>query len=305
MKIIFINLIALLVLSSLVVSNEETTKDFCTEFMTNGNQIDFALHLNENDDNNNLTTDSGKYFFIGNTYWRLTSSEGEDNSTSVTIDVNSTGSSNWLSGNNYSMVWALQENNETFIYALQKNMVSIDRMAFNGSLNNTSGSSSSSLNTSIIIPSTDNFKPFMAWTPMPITYPIVIFFDNNNGLTKIYNLSSDPNITISTINKTDNLKMIEQLNKVIKLMAIIGQFTSLNNSGSILFTKFGNTIKYCYLGNSYNDITTCNPEYLKTLIDCMPPNLMTDIILNVIAIALPLVTLTLFWYLFFNTHRQQ
>ncbi|XP_054165145.1 uncharacterized protein LOC128962769 [Oppia nitens] len=283
-----IAVLLLLVLSAIIsVVISEPSKNFCQEYANNGHKIDFAFRVLE--DKTYDKTESNKYFFIGNTYWQLTYSDGSDKT--VTIDdLKNTDEFKWLTGKKYSMAWTIQSSKWYFVYpeiigALQKDMKTIDWWEKSHII--TYFLNWKYLSTSTI-DFTSNFKPTLAWTPMNITkdYPIVTFMDNNNNndvKTRVYNFSHHFH-PIHTMNTNDQQMFIEgkqeiQINSITKLMAIIRQYSQydfangnggqMGGQGSIVFTNDGDnsSIKYCYVGNPFNE-TACKPENLKTLIDC-------------------------------------
>ncbi|XP_054165149.1 uncharacterized protein LOC128962772 [Oppia nitens] len=281
-------------ITSVVIINR-STKNFCEEYIKNGHKIDFGFRFFE--DTNYDKTESRKYFIIGNTSWQLTYIDGSDKT--VTIDsLNITDDFDWLSGKQYTMAWTtftnkLDSRNLPVYCGLQKDMKSIDWW-FTYNINIVD---KHFLTTSTIVFPT-NFKPIIVWSPIPIRdrSPIVTFLDNNSTL--VYDFSNYSHPTNTSKVNTQQMFVIEgkretEINKVTKLMAIFRQYSQydynngkgdeMGGQGSIVFTNVANntTIKYCYVGNPYNE-TACKPENLKILIDCRSHTTTTTISITTI-----------------------
>ncbi|XP_054165148.1 uncharacterized protein LOC128962771 [Oppia nitens] len=280
----------LLVLSAIIsVVISKSSKNFCEEYVKNGQKIDYAFRLFE--DNKYKNTDSDKYFIIGDNCWQLTYSDGSDKT--VTIDsLNSTDKFDRLSGKNYSMVWTTitrsskLSNTMNVTGALRKNSNLIDWRLYNFAYLYTT-----------TIDFQPNFKPALVWSPMPITenYPIITFWDNNNNndiKTQTFNFSFYLQPTDNIYETTDQQKFVIngkqeiKINKVTKLMAIVRQYSQydyangkddkIGGQGSIVFMNIpdNSVIKYCYVGNPFNE-TACKPNNLKTLIKCSSKTTIT------------------------------
>ncbi|XP_054165158.1 uncharacterized protein LOC128962781 [Oppia nitens] len=265
----------------LTIESEAVTKDFCIEFVKNDRKIDFSLRLYHDEDYR-------KIFFIGDTFWTLKYYDSVDNKT-VTIDSNSTGASDWLSGQKYSMVWCVWFNgtekpiivgvnyDHCRVGALRKDLKTIDWAVISVDTLNVKHAD----NDSTTIDISNEFKPTFAWTSIPFQRErrYVTFW--YKVATKTYNFDNpyQPFIDITEINKIQDWiirGLIElKINKEMEIMTIIGQYSQNDNSnggsadgqGSIVFMNVDNSIKYCYVGRPFNGMA-CKPENLKTLIDC-------------------------------------
>ncbi|XP_054165154.1 uncharacterized protein LOC128962778 [Oppia nitens] len=266
----------------LTIESEAVTKDFCIEFVKNDRKIDFSLRLYHDEDYR-------KIFFIGDTFWTLKYYDSVDNKT-VTIDSNSTGASDWLSGQKYSMVWCSWfkakdkpiivgvDHENCRVGALRKDMKTIDWAVISSDTLNVKHAA----NDSTTIEFGKEFRPTFAWMPIPSQTKrrYVTFW--YNGVTKTYNFDK-PDKPFMDINKTDTkpkeiIRGISEsnVNKETEIMTIIGQYsyadndystTTANGQGSIVFMNANSSIKYCYVGLPFNQ-KACKPENLKTLINC-------------------------------------
>ncbi|XP_054165175.1 uncharacterized protein LOC128962800 [Oppia nitens] len=274
-------LIALLVsIIAQVVLVVVESKDFCNEYKRNGHKIDFAYRMIEFE---------GKFFFIGNTYWKLQFIDGPDDNKTVTINNESDGESNFISGDNYSMVWCnwyLKDAKPTIdgvnydhcrVAGLKKNLKTIDWAV----VSNVSLSLMQTLD-STNIKFEDNFKPLFAWLPESHRKQerLATFWSNNQTI--VYNFY-DPNNPVkgipSIVDKDEQRLIINGTNERklnIQLMTIVAQYSeydnngvqkSINGHGSIVFTNENQIIRYCYVGQPFNE-TACKPSNMKTLIDC-------------------------------------
>ncbi|XP_054165177.1 uncharacterized protein LOC128962802 [Oppia nitens] len=277
-------LIALLVsiIAQVVLVVVVKSKNFCKEYHRNGQKIDFAYRMNELD---------GKFFFIGNTYWKLKYIDGSDDTKTVTINNESDGESNFITGDNYSMVWCNWFNktdkptivsanhNHCRVAGLKKNLKTIDWAFVN-------------FDTLRLIEQTDstnidfeaNFKPQFVWLPQPFRFRERLSAFWSNSQTIVYNFyePNNPVKGIPSIVGEDIQRLIingtkeRKLN--IELMTIVGQYSlydnngvsnpnSINGQGSIVFTNENQIIRYCYVGQPFNE-TACKPSNMKKLIDC-------------------------------------
>ncbi|XP_054165155.1 uncharacterized protein LOC128962779 [Oppia nitens] len=269
----------------LTIESEAVTKDFCIEFVKNDRKIDFSFRLFYYD----RKVYSLNYFFIGNTFWRLTF---DDKDMTVTIDSNSTGASDWLSGQKYSMVWCswFEGTDSPIIVgvdyghcrvgALRKDLKTIDWAVISIDTLNVEHTA----NDTTTIEFGKQLRPTFAWTPIPSQSAnryVTFWFKN---LTETYNFHSpyQPFIDITETDSTENEiirgKNELEINEEIEIMTIIGHYIyydydpdyssgTANGQGSIVFMNANSTIKYCYVGLPFNK-KTCKPENLNTLINC-------------------------------------
>ncbi|XP_054165150.1 uncharacterized protein LOC128962775 [Oppia nitens] len=141
------------------------------------------------------------------------------------------------------------------------------------------------LNTTTITFGAD-FEPLLVWVSFPFQFKYrIVTFMSTSGQTKVFNFwdSNKLNEDLPNELKSDHRFIIEakqeqKINSQYPIMAIVAQYsnndcsnscaTNINGQGSIVFMNANNnSIKYCYVGNPYNDMA-CTPENLKTLIDC-------------------------------------
>ncbi|XP_054165179.1 uncharacterized protein LOC128962803 [Oppia nitens] len=295
------------------------SKKFCQEFMKNDNKIDFAFRYYINNNIDKLTKEYRKYLFIGNTYWKLTFIDGKDKT--VTIDDESTGQSNWLSGYDYSMAWSQGfDRSLSQIGALRKNMKSIDWVGLmDGGMNLTNPlySIDSEINFA------NNFQPIFAWIPIPLnrkTDYLLTFWDNK-AMTQTYNITHINRMSNVTDANVEELAIItgereKQVNKLTKLMTIMAQYshydydsypnqTDMRGQGSLVFMYVDTAIKYCYVGIPFNELA-CKSDNLKTLIDCSPTKsyLLFTVILIVIGFVLFIIIIGFVCYLCCSYYRQ-
>ncbi|XP_054165171.1 uncharacterized protein LOC128962795 [Oppia nitens] len=303
-------LVLLSIISSLIVIIE--SKKFCEQYNKNDNEIDFAFRYYIRNSINKLTKEYRKYFFIGNTYWKLTYIDGKDKT--VIIDDESAGQSNWLSGDKYSMAWSLRFNDINKIGALRKDMETIDWLEpVDDSLNLTT---SAQLTSSILI-FRNFFKPIFAWIPVPLNNnDLWLTFWDNKAITQSYDMTYPYRPFSFIVTHAENVAIIngtleKQVDKRTNLMAIMAQYSHYDydnypkqglsrGQGSIVFMYVDTAIKYCYVGQPFNE-TACKPDNLKTLIDCLPTiptnNLLITIILIVIVFVLFIITIVFVSYL--------
>ncbi|XP_054154150.1 uncharacterized protein LOC128952739 [Oppia nitens] len=276
----------LLTIGSVVVVVD--SEDFCYEYVKNGHKIDFSFRLYEY--NSNFDKEFQKYFFIGDKYWKLSYNDGSKADRNVTIDRESAGYSNWLSGEKYSMVWyvyykADYKKDYCRVGALQKNLKAIDwAVLYADTLNY------KQLFNTTNITFAANFRPILAWLSIPyqVMYRVITFM-SDSGSTKSYNFNdpNKPNEDISMISQYQRPilegKQEQEVYKNYPLMAIIGQYsyndcgcsdgnccsTKVDGQGSIVFMNVNKTIQYCYVGIPQSE---CKP---KTLIDCSDTTLTT------------------------------
>ncbi|XP_054165151.1 uncharacterized protein LOC128962776 [Oppia nitens] len=169
-----------------IIESEAVTKDFCIEFVNNDRKIDFSLRLYQYHD-----IHYHKIFFIGDTFWTLKYYDSVDNKT-VIIDSNSSGASDWLSGQKYSMVWCswFKANDipgvnvrHCHVGALRKDMKTIDWAYISADTLNVKHA----VNDTTTIEFGKEFRPTFAWMPIPYQSDnrYVTFW--YKGLTKTYN----------------------------------------------------------------------------------------------------------------------
>ncbi|XP_054165173.1 uncharacterized protein LOC128962797 [Oppia nitens] len=301
-------LIALLLLVSIIAPVVQVVvepKDFCKEYHRNGQKIDFAYRMIEFE---------GKFFFIGNTYWKLQFIDGPDDNKTVTINNESDGESNFITGDNYSMVWCnwyLKDAKPTIhgvnydhcrVGGLKKNLKTIDwAVVSNVSLRLMQTSDSTNIKFE------DNFKPLFAWLPESYRKQerVTTFWSNNHTIVYNFYDPNNPLKGIPSIVREDtqrcNINGTYERKLNIELMTIVSQYSeydnngvqkSINGHGSIVFTNENQIIRYCYVGQPFNE-TACKPSNMKTLIDCSldtkPSSSLTMIMIILVVVIVVLV----------------
>ncbi|XP_054165191.1 uncharacterized protein LOC128962815 [Oppia nitens] len=315
MKAIY--LIALLVLLSSSVVIIESSKEFCDEFRRNGYKIDFAMSLYRLYGHREDTI----LFFMGNTYWKLSFIDGIDKT--VTIDSVSAGTSDWLTGTNYSMAWSFRfDANEAKplladqdyppcrVGALQKDFYTIDWVE----------TSCRNLNfarwvKSTTLTSSREFTPSIMWIHLNETRVMTIF-GYRNGVQQFL-----VNITQPYLRKIIRTSYYLEFQVNPNIMAVSQRFTnyckqpfcrsSSSSSAtagdslvSIVFMNDSKTIQYCFEEKPSEGLhPNCDRLDIKLLIDCSP-HINQLVVITIVTLGMIVIIIYIIFLPIYDVYRK-
>ncbi|XP_054154980.1 uncharacterized protein LOC128953520 [Oppia nitens] len=286
--------------------------DFCDKYKANDYKISFAYGVyNHNLTDKELDDKWMKYLIVDKYYWRLKFTDGPEANKSVEF-VDSVGGggseSSIINEKTYELIWNVwfasgdtgRLKGHDYAYhrfgGRERGLTWINWYQLDNNLAFIAITQNSMYNLTVA-----DFKPQFAWVSTVRKgreSRFVTFWDNFT--TNVYNFT-DPQFMqlVKRTNSSEDEPILfgdneRSLDKSLNIIGIIGQYSLADNDGlnksfcghgSIVFMNFGESIKYCYVGNPFIS-DSCKPENLKTLITCSTPTLPTS------APPLPVVSIT-------------
>ncbi|XP_054154983.1 uncharacterized protein LOC128953523 [Oppia nitens] len=271
--------------------------DFCDKYKAHDYKISFAYGVyNHNLTDKELDDKWMKYLIVDNYYWRLKFTDGPEANKSVEF-VDSVGGggseSSIINEKTYELIWNVwfasgdtgRLKGHDYAYhrfgGRERGFPWISWYQLDNNLSNMAITHNTHYNLTVA-----DFRPQFAWVSTVRKgreSRFVTLWDKFT--TNVYNFT-DPQF-MQLVKRTNSLPdepilfgdSERSLDKSLNIVGIIGQYSvadsggkndSIRGHGSIVFMNFGESIKYCYVGNPFIS-DSCKPENLKTLITCPTP----------------------------------